>query len=376
MKGKLFLVIFLVTIFSANLSFAQEPLFKDGDRVCYIGSSISMNGANTHFVNLFYATRYPERKITFINCGISGDNTSNILHRMKSDILVNNPTWAILQIEENDLNPSLYYKSRLNEPLIMEKRKNALERWFKNADSIVRILLAADVKVILQTPTIYDQTANVAEENALGINDSLKKCMIYLKELGAKYKLPVVDCWTILFDVNKKIQEHNIKKSIIGRDRVHVSELGHFVMAYQFIKTLPVTKEVYHITIDAGLKKLKQQVNCSVSNLVSKKNVTSFNSISKSLPFPSPKGINVDSLFEFTDELNADILQINGLAKGNYKLSIDTVTVGVFNNNIFAKGINLSRFTSTPQYLQAKRILSLFDDYWKIERDLRIIKYV
>ncbi|MEO6135695.1 MAG: hypothetical protein ABIP35_11115, partial [Ginsengibacter sp.] len=42
----------------------------------------------------------------------------------------------------------------------------------------------------------------------------------------------------------------------------------------------------------------------------------------------------------------------------------------------FAKGINLSRFTSTPQYLQAKRILSLFDDYWKIERDLRIIKYV
>lgn len=361
--------------FFATEPLVQEPLFQDGDRVCFIGSSIAMNGANMHFINLFYATRYPERKVTFLNCGIFGDSKQNVLHRMKNDVLDFEPTWAVLQIEESDLNPSLYYKSRMNDPLILEKRKNALERWIKNADSIVRILLTANVKVILQTPTIYDQTSNVAEENACGINEALKKCTIYLKELGVRYKLPVVDCWTILFDINE-IQKKDIRKSMIGRDRVHVSELGHFVMAYQFLKTLPGTKEVSHISIDAGSIKAKQQVNCSVNDLVSRRNNTSFTYISKSLPFPSPCRINVDSLYGFTDTFNADILQVNGLANGNYKLSIDTVTVGVFNNRVFANGINLSRFKFTPQYLQSNRILSLFDDYWKIERNLRIIKYV
>lgn len=376
MKQNLSLIIIILATLFVNVSFSQEPLFKDRDRVCFIGSSIAMNGANMHYVNLFYATRYPDRKISFINCGISGDNTKDILKRMESDILVNNPTWAILQIEENDLNPSLYYKERQNEPGIMEKRQKALGNWFKNADSIVRTLLHANVKVILQTPTIYDQTGNLPSENAYGLNDSLRKCMIYLKQLGRKYKLPVVDCWTILFDVNKKIQQADLTKTIIGHDRVHVSQLGHFVMAYQFLKTLPALKEVSHIIIDAKQNKLEQQFNCSIRNLKSSARDISFTYISKSLPFPSPEGLNIDSLFSFTDALNADIVRVKGMAPGKYKLLIDTVTVGVFSNNAFAKGINLSKINNTPQYQQAMQVLSLFNRYWDIERTLRIMKYV
>ncbi|MGH2646707.1 MAG: GDSL-type esterase/lipase family protein [Ginsengibacter sp.] len=376
MKEKLFCVIILLATLFVNVSYSQEPLFKDGDRVCFIGSSIAMNGANMHYVNLSYATRYPDRKVSFINCGISGDVTDEILRRMESDILINHPTWAVLMLEENDLKPSLYYKERLNEPGIMEKRQKALGNWFKNADSIVQILLKANVKVILETPTIYDQTANLPAKNAYGLNDSLKKCMIYLKRVADKYKLPLVDCWTILYNVNKRIQRKDLTQTIIGHDRVHVSKLGYFSMAYQFLKTLPGMKEVSHIIIDAKLNKLKQQLNCSIPDLKSNARDVSFTYISRSLPFPTPDGLNTDSLFSFTDELNAEIVQIKGLAPGNYQLLIDSVIVGVFSNKIFAKGINLSKMNNTPQYQQAMQVLSLFNDYWDIERTLRIMKYV
>jgi hypothetical protein len=51
-----------------------------------------MSGSFHHYINLLYATRYPERKITFFNCGISGDNSGGVLERMDDDILVHKPT--------------------------------------------------------------------------------------------------------------------------------------------------------------------------------------------------------------------------------------------------------------------------------------------
>ena len=39
---------------------AQSAAFKDGDRVVFFGDSITHGGRYGEYVNLFYATRYPE----------------------------------------------------------------------------------------------------------------------------------------------------------------------------------------------------------------------------------------------------------------------------------------------------------------------------
>ena len=103
---------------SNSLAFSQnlkDPVFKDGDRVCFVGNSITNNGQFYNFVNLYYATRYPERKVVFFNCGISGDATQGVINRIKRDILVHNPTWSILMIGMNDVGRGYYAKSRQNE---------------------------------------------------------------------------------------------------------------------------------------------------------------------------------------------------------------------------------------------------------------------
>lgn len=369
----LFLTILFVTVVSC---FGQQQIFKNGDRVSYIGSSIAMNGQCFHFTNLFYSTRYPELDVKFLNNGISGEWTDNIIRRLESDVLANNPTWCVLMIEENDLNPSLYLKEKQTEPDIKERQEKQVQHWMTNADLIVEKLLTKGVKVILQTPTVYDQNLKADAPNEYGVNDNLKRCADHLKELSKKYSLPLVDCWTALNDINNKIQKKDATKTIIGYDRVHVGSQGHFVMSTEFLRMQRVNGKVSDVFINAKRNKVKASQDCTIDGLTSNRVAVSFTAKAQSLPFPTPAEINPDSFYNFTDKMNADILKVKGLKEGKYSLSIDGIDISDFNNKDFRKGINLSRFHNTPQYKQAGLVLEKFREYWKNESQLRTLKYI
>ncbi|HRP31341.1 MAG TPA: SGNH/GDSL hydrolase family protein [Agriterribacter sp.] len=368
------LITILTLLLFVSVAISQPPVFQNGDRIAFIGSSIAQKGGNFHNINLFLATRYPNRKITFLNAGIGGDFSNDIIDRMDADILSTRPTWAVMMLEENDLQPGLYYKSRQEEAGIAEKKQYWIDNWFRNADSIIRILKNANIKVILETPTIYDQTGDLPAENGYGVNDALQKCAAHLRQLAEKYDLPLVDCWSILKEVNEVVQKKDPTKSIIGPDRVHVSPMGYFVMAYQFLKTIPVSNMVSNTVIDARKNKLLLQENCSVSELQSSRNQLSFTYKSNALPFPAPDGVNVDSFFSFSSEMNAETFRIKGLKRGNYSLSIDRQIVGSFSAKELERGVNLSLIKSTPQYMQSLKVLSLFEEYWNIESAIRRLK--
>lgn len=355
---------------------AQQNLFKNGDRICYIGSSIAMNGGCFHYTNLFYATRYPETNLHFFNCGISGEVTDEILTRIDEDILINHPTWCVTMIEENDLRPSLYLAERQNEPGIKERQEEAVQHWMTNTDLIVEKLLDHNIKVILQTPTIVDEVVKSSIPSYPGINKNLKRCAEHLKSLGKKYSLPVVDCWTVMYEINSKLQKNDSTKTIIGRDRLHVSKMGYFIMSSEFLQMQKVSSKVSQIVINAPKNEVVHYENCDINALNAKPEAVSFTTRAHALPFPTPDEVYPDSFFCFTKELNADILQVKGLKKGNYILHIDGTEIAGFSVEELNEGINLSKFHNTPQYLQAEKVLDRFEEYWKNERILRTIKYV
>ena len=66
---------------------AQAAPFKDGDRVVFFGDSITHGGFYGEYVNLFYATRYPERNIWFSNSGWSGATAQQGLWSIADDIV-------------------------------------------------------------------------------------------------------------------------------------------------------------------------------------------------------------------------------------------------------------------------------------------------
>lgn len=376
MRSFLFLSTIIIT-FQLSVS-AQQ--FKKGDRVCFVGNSITHNGDFWHNVQLYYTTRYPQLGVEFFNCGISGDVTAGILRRMDSDIFIHRPTWIVMMIGMNDVNRPLYDPRRKNEPGIKEKQQEALAIYKKNLDSIINIYLARGVKVILQTPSIYDQTSKMASTNNFGANDALKTCAGYIREFATQHKLQVVDYWTMLSTLNVQVQQTDSMATLIGLDRVHPGGIGHLLMGWEFLKTIKAPAVVANIVIDQDTKMSQgKSANTVITDLKrDKKNIT-FTALEKALPFP----VRADQqkaleLIPFTENLNRDMVQINYLDPGDYTLQIDDVEIGKYFSGELQRGVNLALVPNSPQYQQALKVQALLQKRWKLEaqiRTLRLMEY-
>ncbi len=357
---------------------ASAQVFKKNDRAVFVGNSITHNGDFWHNVSLWYATRYPQFNVKFFNCGISGDVTGGILQRMNEDILIHRPTWAVIMIGMNDVNRPLYDAKRKNEPGIKKRRQQALATYKKNLDSIIRIFQSRNIKVILQTPSIYDQTSKMAANNLYGVNDALKTCAGYIRGFAAKYNTPVVDYWTSLSAFNTEVQRADSTATVIGKDRVHPGAVGHLLMAWEFLKTFKSSLIVATIVADRDTK--SSQAKCQqakISDLVRNEDSITFTATERALPFPLREGQEYAlELAPFTENFNREVLRFNFLKPGNYVLSIDGVEIGKYFSGELERGINLALITKTPQYRQAKKVQALLQNSWKLEGRLRQIRRV
>ena len=359
--------------------FGQSSLFQNGDKIAFVGNSITNNGEFHHNIFQYYVTRFPQQPITFFNCGISGDITSGILNRMDMDILTNRPTHVVLMIGMNDVKRNLYGAMPTQDVDTLKQRAAALTVYKTNLDSIIRIFLSKDIKVILQKPTIYDQTAILKTANNLGVNDALKKCADYIEELAQKYHLPVVDYWTILNSINHGLQKEDPMGTIIGADRVHPAAAGHLIMAYQFLNTLqPSSPYIAKICIKKNIKSSqKASKSCKIGDLSKGINGISFSVKENALPFPTVANQKQAlDLVPFIQDLNLEELKVMDLKQGDYSLLIDTTVIGIFTAEQFKVGVNLALYPHSPQYQQALAVRKNLMDMWVIEANLRTIRWV
>lgn len=360
-------LLLIVTLFCISLTGrAQSNVFKNGDQVCFIGNSITMQGGFHHNIALFYATRYPKSKVRIFNCGISGNHAANVIARLDSDILVHHPNWSVIMLGMNDVRRDFYSKDSVNVPDIEKKKQWALDLYRKNYEIIIQTLLKNGSKIILQTPSIYEESPALAAEVFPGRNNALKICAGYIREFGKKYNLPVVDYWYAMQRVNRQIQATDASATIVGKDREHPGNVGHLIMSYQFLRTTQPKPMVSSINIGHG-----KSVNCIVSQLKRQARKVSFTVLENSLPFPTTTEQQAAlKLIAFTDSLNKEVLNVSALSPGKYRLKIDGYDVGSYSESEL-KGLNLALLSNTPQYLQAKKVLALFQESWKLEADYR-----
>ena len=371
-------ILFIALIFSLNATAQNLPLFKNGDRVCFVGNSITNAGEFHHNIYQYYVTRYPKNDISFFNCGISGDQTGGILKRFDSDVMSHQPTHAIIMIGMNDVNRSLYSVVPTTNQDTLQKRLAVLVTYKKNLDSIVRKFLDKGVKVLLQKPSIYDQTGVQERENNFGVNDALKNCADFMESLAKKYKLTTIDYWTTMTILNKQMQAKDPKATIIGKDRVHPGSTGHMVMAYQFLTDTKAEKYVAKIGVKADKASSNAASrNCAFSKLKQTKDSLWCSVLENALPFPVSEGQQeAMGLVPFVNNFNVELLTFPNLAKGKYQLKIDSVVVGIFDQDSLKLGINLANYSNTPQYQQALAVRKSLFDLWKKESELRTIRYV
>ena len=357
---------------------ASVPPFQHGDRVVFIGDSITHGGRYHADIYLYHATRFPDRPFVAHNCGISGDTAPGTNIRFESDIAVHRPTVATIMLGMNDayawaFDPSLALQEKIS------AQASSYDHYTQAMDQMARTLTEMDCRMVFIKPSIYDQTAVLDQKNLLGKNDQLGRFAEYIDALAIKYDASVVDFYTPMSVINHVIQASDPSATIVGGDRVHPGIPGHLVMAYHFLKSQNMSPYVSAIQLDASEGgKILQLRNCEIhGDLEATADQVSFSATEKALPFPlSPAQLKALDWVPFQHELNRQVLAVDNLPTGKYALSIDAIKVGEYSSVALKNGINLSANPATPQYQQALQIKALQNKQLQATSKLRSIALV
>lgn len=370
--------------------------FRDTDKVCFVGDSITAGGVYSSFLAIFYATRYPDRNIEFFNCGRSGGSARGCLDRLSWDILECRPTTATVSFGMNDM-------SRLH--LGISQTQEALERAVTeriatveaNYIQLLEGLAVVGPRVILIGPSPYDDSLQV-DTKIERSNLAMARWTSRLKEIAAERGVGFVDLGAAMNPVNARLQAVDPAASIVGKDRVHPATAGHLLMAYTILKAQGVESDVARIFIEAKTGKAGTLKGCTVEDIRRSPVGVEFVCREQALPFVLPQeggmqgasfwGIAAKAaarieeaggapLIPFQAELNREILAVTNLASGFYEVRIDGVVIGTHDAAVLAEGINLADNSKTPQYAQALALAKSFEALRVLETSFfRLISYV
>jgi endoglucanase len=248
----------------------------------------------------------------------------------------------------------------LTNPL-RDQRTYILEGYRSFMTKLVKRIQADGTRVILVTPSIYDETAQNPQSGVLtGVNGALGECAAFLRTLAGETGCSVIDFHDSMGTLNARIQAKDPAVSLIRPDRVHPSPLGHFVMAYLFLKGQQAPAVVSSVSLDAAGSIVREADNATVEKLAVRSNEVTFTLMEKALPYPVDKEQEPALAWvPFNDEFNREMLKISGLVSGEYQLSIDGEVVRRFKAEELETGINLAWEKNTPQARQASGVLEL-----------------
>ena len=354
------------------------PKFKKGDRIAFVGNSITHGGHYHSYIWLYYMTHFPDMPITILNCGVGGDTSKDIKERIKDDVFSKSPTYISMTFGMNDVGYYDFYKQDAQE--IAKKR---IQESLDNYKIIEKQLQdAKDVTKVLIGGSPYDEGAKIESQIFPGKNAALVKVNDFLHVSARENSWGFVDFTRPMMAINEQEQKLDSLFTLCGGDRIHPDNDGHMVMAFLFLKAQGLDgNKVSEVDINANDKEVKFADNCKVSNLKVNVDGLEFTYLAKSLPCPVdslPRGWmkhksqkDALKLIPFVNEFNQELLSIKGLSNDTYELKIDGEDITTFSGVDLSKGVNLAELTNTPQYRQASKIMLLNEQRWELELKLQ-----
>jgi lysophospholipase L1-like esterase len=212
-------------LFWPNLTFAQEILVKSGEKIAFLGDSITSGGMSS-------ATGYCRLVISgleanavnavAIGAGVSGHKSNQMLARLDKDVLSKKPEWMTLSCGVNDV-----WHGANGVPL---------DAYKKNITDIVERAMAAGIKVMILTSTM------IGEDQPNPNNQKLATYNDFLRALAKEKKC-------LLGDLNAEMQEtlkkmgSDGKSNMLTGDGVHMNTEGNMMMALGVLKGFGLSEE-------------------------------------------------------------------------------------------------------------------------------------
>lgn len=357
---------------------AQEiKPFKEGDRVVFLGNSITDGGHYHSYIWLYYMTRFPEMRLKVFNGGIGGDTAYDMNKRLDNDIFSKDPSVLVVTFGMNDSGYFEYNGDNAKEFGEQKYRESIMN--FENM--VDRFKGLPDTRMVMVGTSPYDNFAQIPNDNFKDKNKTIQRIVDYQMATADKYGWEHIDWNRPMEALNLREQQADPSFTLCGTDRIHPDNHGHMVMAYLFLKAQGMAgKKVAGMEINGSKGKVISEENCQVSNVVKNGRTLSFDYLAEALPYPadtiaqgwgmSHPQAEAFKVVPFVEEMNQELLTVTGL-KGDYKLYIDGEEIGTWSGKELAEGINLAEISLTPQYQQALAVMHLNERRWELERQTR-----
>lgn len=362
----------------------QAAPFKQGDRVVFVGNSITDGGHYHSYIWLYYMTHFPDRRITCVNAGIGGDVAQQIYERFDDDVLSKQPTVLTLTWGMNDTGYFEWYKADGRDT--MQKRLANSYKYYGLIED--KLKKRTDIRKIFIGGSPYDETSKFNNKNIFpGKTGAMNEVIAFQQQAAKKQGWDFVDFYHPMMEINLREQKKDTSFSLTPGDRIHPDNDGHMVMAYLFLQAQGLANQpVATMHIDAGSRQVKQAVNCKITAVNGNSTGVSFDYLAKSLPYPldtiprgwgnNKKQSDALQVVPFMKDFNQEVLQVSGLKAGMYDLLMDGEKVGRYDAAQLGAGVNLAENPLTPEYQQAIAIRELNEERWDIERRLRMYAWM
>ena len=217
------------------------------------------------------------------------------------------------------------------------------------------MLLRPTARITLIEDTPYDEITHGTE--FAGYMATTEQNAKATPALGQRDNLPVIDDYAPVKDLLQRAKTVDPSyASLLVRDRIHPSEPLHWIMAESVMKAWHLNPVVSAVTLSASSQAVTQTLRTQVTGVSQNGNTLEWDQLDQALPLP----FNFDNalmnfVMNISDlaSMDQETLEVEGLQRGEYKLSIDNSDIGTFLAEQFAIGVNLALF-KTPMWHQAR----------------------
>lgn len=220
-----------------SVSASEGPL-KKGDRIVFLGDSITQAGAApggyVTLVKEALAKKYPGLEIEVIGAGISGNRVPDLEARLDRDVLAKKPTLVVIYIGINDVWHSLSGRGT---------SKSDFEEGLKR---IVKRISDAGARVILCTPSVIGEKYDGANQ----LDTMLEEYSQISRAVATQAHARLLDLRKQFLLHLKEQNKENAEKNILTSDGVHLNAAGNQFVAARMLEALEnLGKSLRHVVL-------------------------------------------------------------------------------------------------------------------------------
>lgn len=208
---------------AVNSARAADALVKSGDRIVFLGDSITEAGAQPGgYVSLVrdgLTKTHPDLKLEVIGAGISGNRVPDIEKRLDADVLAKQPTLVVIYIGINDV-----WHSQFGKGTSKEDYSAGLKR-------VIKKIQDAGARVLLCTPSVIGEK----HDGTNSLDAMLEEYSAISRSVAGETRVSLLDLRKRFIASLRKSNEKNAEKEVLTTDGVHLNAAGNQFVADQVV---------------------------------------------------------------------------------------------------------------------------------------------